>query len=187
MADFAPNFTARYRLKYTVLGRNHTMTWRVASDTETVTGVASKMGLFLDDMADVLYASFTITGADFAPADSDIFLPVTAPTFAGGGGSEGSAAATDRDIALSFVGRSTGGNKGRFFLYGTTFGLAVRTGTVADWKLTSAEYPDSISDAIVRLNETSPALVANDDNPMVWYEYANIKYNDRWLRHDRRG
>lgn len=187
MPDFAPNYTARYRLHYNVLGLAHTMTWRVASSVTDPSGVADKMGLFLSDLAENLWSNFTIIGADFAPADSDIFLPAVMPDPVTGGASVASFHQTDKSFAISFVGRSDHGQKARFFLYGTSFAVNVRDAQIDDWKITSAESPTSISDAIVRLNETSPALVGNDDHTVVWYEYVNCKYNDRWVRRQRRG
>jgi hypothetical protein len=72
------------------------------------------------------------------------------------------------------------------FLYGTTIPSGVRTATIWDFKVLSSEIA-AISDAIVRLNETGPAIVANDDSIVSWYEYVNFKYNDRWVRRLRRG
>ena len=74
MADFAPNFTARFRMKYSSLGKNHSMIWRVASSVTDPTGISAKVGLVLTDLAPILFDDFTVIAADFAPADSDIFL-----------------------------------------------------------------------------------------------------------------
>lgn len=186
MADFAPNFTARYRLKYTSLGKSHSMLWRQSSAVTTGETIAEKVGLFLDDLAPILFNDFTITGADFALADSDVFLPSFVPAFGGGDVPIVGAAQSDAAVSLSFVGRSILGGKARMFLYGTNTGAIVRTDDSNDFRLTSAEDA-SISAAIVRLNETGPIIVANDDSEVVWYEYVNIKYNDRWVRRMRRG
>lgn len=186
MADFAPNFTARARLKYSSLGKNHSMMWRVSSAETDPTGISAKIGLFLDDLAPILFNDFTVIGLDFALADSDVFLPAPTPAFGGGDVSAGGGVPTDAAVSLSFVGRSTLGGKARMFLYGTNTGAIVRTADVNDWKLLSSEDA-SISAAIVRLNETSPSIVANDDSVVAWYEYVNVKYNDRWVRRMRRG
>jgi hypothetical protein len=187
MADFAPNYTARYRLHYTVTGKSHTMTWRVASSVTDPTGVASKMELFLADLQEDLYSDFTCVSADFALADTDIFLPAPVPASPAGTASPGDAKETDKALSLGFVGRSAAGGKARFFLYGTIFGNIIRSAPANDWKVVTAEDPAGVGAGIVRLNETSPALVANDDHIVTWYEYANLKYNDRWVRRQRRG
>jgi len=186
MADFAPNFTARYRFRYSSLGKTHACTWRVSSSVTDPTGVAAKVGLFLADMEGSLWSDFTIIGADFAEADTDIFLPAPPPDSPTGAVDVSAAKVSDAAFALSFVGRSTGGGKARFFLYGTNDVTLVRDTKGNDLKLLSTESVQ-IDDSIVRLNETSPALVANDDNVVTWYEYVNMKYNDRWVRRLRRG
>lgn len=186
MADFAPNFTARFRVKYSSLGKSHSMIWRVASSVTDPTGISAKVGLFLDDMAPVLFNDFTVVSADFAAADSDIFLPAPTPAFGGGDVNVTGSVPTDAAVSLSFVGRSTLGNKARMFLYGTSFRDAVTTTVGRDWRVTSAENA-AVSAAIVRINETAPAIVGNDDAVATFYEYANIKYNDRWVRRMRRG
>lgn len=186
MSDFAPNFTARYQFHYSSLGKSHTMLWRVGSEVTDPTDISEKVGLVLEDLKGHLWADFTVSNATFAPADSDIFLPAPAPTFSGGTVSVGGSVPNDAAGAISFVGRSIAGGKARMFLYGTDFPSGLRTATEYDFKITSAEVA-AISAAIVRLNETAPALVANDNNVAIWYEYVNYKANDRWVRKMRRG
>jgi hypothetical protein len=186
MADFAPNFTARYRIRYTSLGKTHSTTWRLVNTVTDPSGVASKMGLFLADLAPNLYSDWTIVGADFALADSDVFLPAVEPANPTGAVSTGGAAGSDAAFQMGFVGRSTAGGRARFFIFGTNIAADVRDVVGNDFRVKSAELA-SISAAIVRLNETAPALVANDNHVATWYEYANMKYNDRWVRRLRRG
>ena len=186
MADFAPNFTARFRVRYSSLGKSHSMMWRVASSTTDPTAISAKVGLVLDDLAPLLFNDFTIIAADFALADTDVFLPAPSPAFGGGDVSAAGGVPNDAAVSVSFVGRTTLGNKARMFLYGTNSGAVMRTTTAQDFKLTSAESA-AVSAAIVRINETGPAIVGNDDAVASWYEYVNVKYNDRWLRRFRRG
>lgn len=186
MADFAPNYTARYRVRYSVVGKSHSLTWRVASSVTDPAGVADKMELFLADMAPALFSDFTVIGADFALADSDIFLPAPAPASPPGDATLPAGAGGIAANAISFVGRSSLGGKARFFLYGIAYEVAGYTSRSVDYRFTSVENAE-ISDAVVRLNETAPALVANDDATAVWYEYVNWKANDKWVRKLRRG
>lgn len=186
MADFAPNYTARYRIRYSTVGKTHSMTWRVAAGVTDSTSIAAKLGLTLDDMAPLLWDDFTILGADFALADSDVFLPGVLPTFGGGAVASGAQSPSDAALAISFVGRTIAGQKARMFLYGCNPGEIGRTAVGGDFRILSSEEP-SVSDAIVRLNETSPPLVGNDNETAIWYEYVNVKYNDRWVRRLRRG
>lgn len=186
MADFAPNYTARYRLRYSFFGTSHSMMWRVASTVTDPTALTAKIALFLADIQASLWSDWAVEGAEFALADTDLFLPTTAPASPTGAGDISARRNTDKAFSVSFIARSTGGNKGRMFLYGTSMVTGVRDTVGNDFRLTSAESAD-VSAAIVRLNETSPALVCNDDNTAIWYEYVNMKYNDRWLRRLRRG
>lgn len=186
MADFAPNFTARYRYRYQTVGKNHSQTWRVAADVTDPTAIAAKVGLFLDDLADSLWDDFTILGAEFALADSDVFLPAVLPSFGGGNVASSGQEPSDAAYAGSFVGRTIAGQKARMFQFGLNFVESVRATIGNDWKILSSEA-STVSAAIVRLNETSPAIVGNDNEIVVWYEYINVKYNDRWVRRLRRG
>jgi hypothetical protein len=162
------------------------MTWRVADSVTDPTGVAAKFSLFLEDVAESLWTDWTVVGADFAPADSDIFLPAPPPDQPTGIVATNPAFLGLAAWAMSFVGRSTLGGKSRFFLYGTNCGQLADNTEGVDYKLLSTEF-SFIGDAVTRLNETSPILVANDDSPVVWYDYVNIKPNDRWVRRLRRG
>jgi len=186
MADFAPNYTARYRVRYSSLGKTHSCTWRVASSVTDPAGVADKFGLFLADMQGSLWEDFTVIGADFAEADSDVFLPAVAPDNPTGAVAVAGSFVSDAAFQLSFVARTALGGKARFFLYGTNDVELMRDAKGNDLKLLSSESTQ-ISNAVVRLNETSPALVGNDDSIASWYEYVNMKYNDRWVRRLRRG
>lgn len=186
MADFAPNFTARYRVRYSSLGKTHSMTWRVVNTVTDPTALAAKVSGFLDDMAPNLFADWTIIGAEFALADTDVFLPAVAPDNPTGAVSTAGSHISDAAFQMGFVGRSSAGGKARMFLYGTNIAVDIADARGNDFRIQSSELA-SVSDAIVRLNETAPALVANDNHVAVWYEYANMKYNDRWVRRLRRG
>jgi hypothetical protein len=186
MADFAPNYTARYRVRYTSQGKSHATTWRVASSVTDPTAVAAKFGLFLEDMEGSLWDDWTVVGADFALADTDVFLPAPPPDQPTGAVAVSGATMSDSAFAISFVCRSALGGKGRFFLYGTNDSTLVRDSKGNDFKLLSSESVQ-IADAVTRLNETSPVLVCNDDSAAVFYDYVNMKHNDRWVRRLRRG
>lgn len=186
MADYAPNFTARLRIRYSTGGRTHSLVWRAVAGTTDPAGITAKMGLFLADLAPNLYNDWNILSADWAPADSDVFLPTPMPTSPTGAVAAGGAPNSYDAFSLSFVGRSTMGHKARFFIYGSALAAEVALTTGVDFRFRSAEIA-SISAGIVRLNETSPLVAANDGVGVVWYEYANGKYNDYWVRRLRAG
>ncbi len=186
MADFAPNFTARYKTTYSTLGKTHSVQWRVGAATTDPALVATKMGEFLGDLHDSLYEDWTILHSEFALADSDVFLPAPSPAQPAAAFVIPDDAESDAAVAVSWICRSIAGGKGRFFLYGVALEDSIRTAAGRDYRFTSAENTH-ISASIVRLNEEPPTLVCSDNQPAVWYEYVNYKPNDRWVRKLRRG
>lgn len=186
MPDFAPNYTFRYRVKYVGNGHTHHLLWRYAPSTTVAALPAIRLQVqdFLNAVGPAnFYADFTILGADYALADSDIFLPaVPVPVFSGTfvltGRPESAEAA-----ALSFPGKSSLGQRAIFFLFGTIFQPATAAG-VLDFRILASENAN-ISDAVDVLDATDPVLVANDGVEVNWYPYANFKYNDYWVRQVR--
>lgn len=186
MADYAPNYTPRYRMRYHVLGRPHTQVWRLPLSTTDPAAMIAKIGLWLTDLSPLLSDDFTVVAGDFALQDSDVFLPAGVPSFTAGEVGPGTFVSNDDVWSISFVGRSIAGQKARMFLYGTSVGVTVRSGLEFDFRITSSEN-GAISDAIVRMNETSPPIVGSDGENVVWYEYVNVKANDYWVRRTRAG
>jgi len=186
MADFAPNFTPRYRTKYAVSGATHHMTVRVARGVTDFSGIATKVGAFLDAFAAGILPDFTILGAEAAITDSDVFLPVDPPTFGGGTADDAGLTSAIKAAQMSFPGRGAGGTRSIIYLYGTAFAPNVVTGTRADFRITSAENAD-VAAAITAWSELAPAIVANDNSVVSFYNYVNIKYNDHWVRKARQG
>lgn len=187
MPDFAPNYTARIKLRYSVAGATHTMQWRAPSSIGAgdVPDYVAKMETFLNDLEAKLFADFVILGTTYALADSDVFLPTDSPTGIAGTVSTSGRSPSQKAWAISFVGRSANGGRAEFFLYG----IALNPVTVTspnDFRIHSTEDSD-ISTAIGVLDDTPPDLAANDDGLVTWYEYVNAKYNDYWTRRLRSG
>lgn len=189
MADYAPNYTSRYRMRYRALGQVHTAQLRIARSHPgpAAQGVVMFQDL-LETIAGKLVADWTVLGADVAAADSDIFLPSSSipmqPTV--------SAVAADesyKPVYLSFVGRSTSGLRAALFIYGINFAPTGADNTSNDYRILSTE-DSAIASAVAVLNNGSGSaanLVANDDAPVVWYPYANMGFNSYYQRKARRG
>lgn len=186
MADFAPNYTARFRIKYSTQGRNHSLTWRIASGSAGPADVTAKMGDFLAAIEGFLYTDWTIISADYAPANSDIFLPTALPANPTGASNVAIEPQSSDAMAVSWVGRTTLGGRARFFIYGMDTAGLLATATGDDWRVTAVESPD-IAAGVTVLDNESPSLVGNDDAAVNWYPYVNLKYNDRWVRKMRQG
>jgi len=187
MADFAPSFTARYKLRYSSLSHTHVEMWRIARGAGA-TGLSNmilKVAAFLNTVTAARYTDFTLLSATYAPEDSDIFLAAALPS----GVSAGTVAVpanplSQSTLSLSFVGRSLAGQKARMFLYGCDLSPEVASASLDNFRVTSAEN-GAILNAIAVLNNGSPNIVASDGNNVTWYAYANTKYNDFWVRKSR--
>lgn len=186
MADFAPNFTARYRVKYTSIGKNHSMLFRFPRDIDTTdsAAMATTISGFLNALAALRPDNFAVTGTEFAPADSDVFLPIAGLTISAGTQSSAAFGRNQSALSGSFVGRSSAGQKARLFLFG--FGIIPETAQGADFRITAAESTQAAA-AITSLNGATLKLVASDAQPVVWYPYVNLKFNDHYVAKLRRG
>lgn len=186
MADYAPNFTARYRLRYSVLGHQHTQQWRIARSAG-VTGLNNmvlKVAAFWNALMPVAFASWTELSATYAAEDSDIFLPAAVPTISTGSVAETGNLVSESIFSTGFVGRSALGQKARVFCYGVNLTPESAATTGDNFRVTSGEST-AVSNAIVVLNNGSPNVVGSDNAVVSWYSYANGKYNDYWLRQVR--
>lgn len=186
MPDFAPNFTTRYVLKYSVVGRVHSQLWRAPSTVVTLAGLdglISKIAAYYAAMAPKMWSDLAFLSAQWAPADSDIFLPAGTPALSAGAVLVTDAAPSANALAVSFVGRSDHGEKARMFQYGVAVTPA-DSPTAFDFRIHSSE-DTHISAAVGVLNESAPSLVANDDHVATFYDYVNVKYNDYWTRKSR--
>ena len=186
MPDFAPNYTARYKLQYSTLGHTHTMLWRgpnTLSDLAAFAPLIEKMGTFLAACEPFLMNDWTILAASYALADSDIFLPAGTPAAPTGAGTATDYKDSQSSLAASFVGRSDHGEKARFFLYGVAFN-PFGADLSADFRIHTTEVA-AVSEAVGVLSETPPDLIASDNHIVLWYPYINIKYNDYWVKKGR--
>lgn len=185
MPDFAPNYTARLRVAYTAVGKNHHMTWRMPADTIAgdLSDYADKVIAFLAAIGPKLYNDTIITGWSWQAADSDIFLPYGGPAWSAGAVSVSGRPSSQEAMALSFVGRSVLGQRAAFFLYGVGVNPVTDVDSF-DFRIHASEDAN-VSTALAVLNDAVPQLVANDNASVIWYEYANMKYNDYWVRKSR--
>ncbi len=186
--DYAPNYTGRVLLSYSTAGRTHTTVHRFArgGDVTAAAALASKLVAFLNAIKTKRYNDWTVLNWAFCLSDSDVFLPLTgvAAPDAGSGGTPDAGVKANGSRAVSWIGRSSGGQKHKFFLYG--YAVGVESGDGVDFKVTSAE--DSVVAAgYTALSELAPAHRASDNLNVSWYNYVNVKHNDYWVKRIRRG
>lgn len=183
MADFAPNFTARYRLHYTALGKQHSMLWRIArgAGTPGLPFMIAKVTEFLDALAPVRFTDWQTVSAEFALEDVDIFAPAGLPSPIAGAVAIPADFLSQSTLTTGFVGRSSAGQKARMFVYGCASSPELGTTTPADnFRITASESA-VVAAAIAELNAGSPTIVGSDNMPVSWYSYVNVKYNDHWV------
>lgn len=186
MADFAPNFTDRYKLLYRVQGTPHSFTWRfpIGTTTPERASFVTKLSAFLAALEPQLWADWQVTGATYATGGSDVFLPTASPDQpTGAAGTSGRTLASRVNFA-QFVGRGSSGSKVSFYMYGLQLGQDSAAGQ--DFRILATESA-AVSAAIGILTETPPLLVAIDDSPAGWYPYINIKDHDHWVHKNRQG
>jgi hypothetical protein len=186
MADYAPNFTPRYRVRYISQSKSHNMTFRVARGTTDPTGIAGKVESFLAAIQGHLYTDWTVISATFALEDSDIFLPAPAPASPTGAASLVGVRVSASAVHISFPGRSTSGGRAIVYVYGSNYAPNTVDAEDDDFRRTGAEEA-AIAGGVTALNELSPALVANDNGSATFYDYVNTKFNDHWVRKLRQG
>ena len=187
MADFAPNYTARYVIRYSVLGFEHTMQFRIgrSAGLTGLVGMTSKVTNFLATLESLMFTDWTILDAKYSAEDTSFFVPVAAPTQPAGSITIPAQFASQAILSTSFVGLSNQGHKARMFVYGLNIGPENTAFTSSDdFRITGTDTAD-IGNAIAILNTGSPPTKANDDNDVTWYDYVNTKNNDFHLRATR--
>lgn len=180
-ADFAPNYTPRIFMNYQTVGVQHTAIYRVPRGT----GVGSlepyfdKIDVFLGSLADFRFTDWQIVSVDFQEEDTDFSFPIS-HTITPAGGTVTVPTPVDFthiSQSFSFPGRSSGGHRAIQYLISMSlaaFTLAAR----ANARITSAEHT-AISNAIVALN-SAPGFVGNDNLPVTFKNYMNLKVNSHW-------
>lgn len=186
MADHAPTYTPRFRIKYSTCGATHHMTWRLPRSESDPSSYAGKAKTFLDALASLRYVDWTFLGAEFAEVDSGVFLPTAMTAPVAGTQSVPGVVGQARPNAVSFVGRTTLGKRAVFYLYGLIVKPREDSAVYNDWRVTTLELA-ALSTAIGVLTETPPQLCGNDGATVNWYPYVNVKANDYWVRRARQG
>lgn len=190
MADFAPNMTCRYKLRYNAAGRVHTMLMRVARGATAAqtasNGAAYLRGLFLA-MQPTLPSDLAFLSAEVAVEDSDLFFPAAVPAAVTGAQPAANYSKQDSITHVTFSGRGALGSKVNLKLYGVLLSPDVVPGAAeSDFVLLSSEST-AIAAAITHLNATPALSVAIDNSVPTYSARTTVKINDFWLRQVRKG
>lgn len=168
-----PANTARWRLKYSVGGHEHTMLMRVDATNPSQTTVESGFSQLLGDLSPLLF-TVTFVALEFAAVGSSIFNPVTT-TLTGTLAGTGAPGEEQSVRQMSFVGRAITGRKNRVFLYG------YKNDILDNMRITPAETTE-VGTAINRINGYLHLFVAIDGVKPTYKQYININYNKHWTR-----
>lgn len=188
MPDYAPNYTARYKLTYIAAGVVHDMTLRFArgSVRSTVVTLGNEVA---DDLFDALHLNMptdvAAIGVETMMDDETYWTPsATIPTLTAGAHPPSTYSPVQKIISLTFPGKG-GSSKARVVIYGYFVEQDLTTGWALDMKILPAEDP-RVAAAIDVLQAAASLKAINNVNA-VWYERATVKPNDFLLRLVRRG
>jgi hypothetical protein len=190
MADFAPNATARYVLKYHVAGRDHNMLVRLARGTPAASiglnGSNYLLSVF-QAMAAILASDLAFVSAAYALTDSDLFFPAQVPPAVVGGSALAGFSKQDTITHATFSGRGSLGSKCNVKLYGVNWAHDIIPAQVESDFVVLASELTQIANAVNALNGGAAVIVAIDNSQPNYAARATIKVNDYWLRRVRQG
>lgn len=181
MADFAPNNTSRYKIRYSSAGLTHDMVFRYDLPASppagaTIAGVED----FLDALVTYRLTDWTVLGESWAAQGNNFFVPMALTLAPATGTDTLVVAAAQQSAFLSFVGLSALGNQSRVMMFGTgTNPISVGGNDASNWRITSVE-DGPIAAAVAALNAI-PDLVAIDEQPVVFHPYANFKNHSHYV------
>jgi hypothetical protein len=172
-----PSNTERWFYDYSVYGEQHSLMMRV-SNPISPGEAAEAINLFLIQIEDEL-VEITTVGLRVAAEGSNITNPASttglAATYGIGAGSD-----INAPLQVTFVGRSADGHKARVGI----FGWAGQTDS--SWRMTSAESV-GVAAEVSNLNSLSASglFTSISGQGALWKPYANIGYNDHWVKEAR--
>lgn len=169
MAALPPDNTARYRVNYTTVGKQHAFQVRSAMSPSAF---GTFVNAFLNQLSTVMYAS-TVADVVWAPSGSSVFNPVTTGAE---GHTWGSGAGTVIEIPqfVNFIGRTSGGHRVRL----AVFGVGVSS---VDYRFLAGEN-SAIDNTINHLVLNASTLLGIDGLNPVWKNYANTGFNAYWQK-----
>lgn len=177
MAPLQQFNTERWWVVYTVNGNTHRMMCRTSDG-----GVPATMSLVFHGIFNRLAADlYTVApqNLEFALRGSNV-RNTAAWSQSASYGLGNADSNDDRAKAVSFVGRSFLGRRARLFVYG------FKVDANGDYRTLSAENAN-VANVVTYLNGASGAFLAIDGAQPVYKGYANVGYNDHWVKQLRKG
>lgn len=187
MADYAPNVTPRYKVKYRHALAEHTVQVRVVRGTTPAhDDVLGKLNLIFAAVASSRWSDFAWLSAEYTPQDTDVSIPIamTELTSVGGAQAIADVKPIHKGLQTRFVGRGNAGSPVSLSIFGLNFDTFTTTPALYDFRITRGEI-QTVDDANDALSELAPAFVAVNSSSTIWKTYANVKVNDAWLKQIR--
>lgn len=177
LSPLNPNNTERWFYDYTVLGNQHSLMMRV-DHPMSASEAGEQIDAFLTAIEGSLIEITTIgmrvalAGSNISNSEGTVGLQANYGTGAG--------SAINAPLQVTFVGRSNDGRKARVGIFGWN-------GQSDDsWRMTVVEEAD-VADGVTFLQAITASgfFVSISGEPVVWHPYANIGYNDHWVKEAR--
>lgn len=177
MAPLPPNSTARLKVFYQNAEAEHTLIIRLA-DISNAPGAEGNLQAILADVGGAFHFS-EITAVQISAALSDVFLDYPATLLIGDTWGTDPATEESNATGMTFIGRSGGGRRAKFTIFGYKNPLS-------EFRVTGGESV-GVEDAVIVLNTASASFIAIDGLEAVWKNYVDIKANDHWVKEARNG
>lgn len=173
-----PTSTERWFYDYVANDVQHTLIMRT-SDEREASAATEALDAFLTSIAGNL-SEITTVGLRVARIGSNITLPQDTTGLASTYGST-PGSAINVPLQVTFTGRSTDGHKARVGIFGWL------SQTDASWRISRAEDADVASglDSLAGLS-TGGFFTSISGHAVLWNQYANIGYNDHWIKNRRK-
>lgn len=169
-----PTNTERWFYDYTVLGDQHSLMMRTPNELDAGTA-GEQIDAFLTAIEGGLI-EITTVGLRVARAGSNITNPTGTPgiqaTYGTGAGS-----AINAPLQVTFTGRSDDGHKARVGIFGWD------GQSDSSWRMTVVENADVAAGVtFLQAITASGFFTSISGEPVRWHPYANIGYNDHWVK-----
>jgi hypothetical protein len=186
MPAFAPNFTARLKVRYFAGGATHSQLWRsltLGGGFATVDALIGEVQSYYDAIAGSIFDDWAILDVSVAAEGALIFIPHGTLTVTGLASTVGMPARA-KASQISYPARTDNGNPWIVYQYGwaNMIGSAV---TGDDFRFNIGE--DGDVDAGLAALQAMTIPVGNDGSGLNFKNYANVKYNDNWEKKVRKG
>lgn len=185
MTNYVTHYTARYKVRYSAGGLNHTQIWRIGNpaDIAVQTAVATAVENFYAGLAPTLSNDFAILGAEVAQANQTFFLPASVTPEAPLPGDLNASVIDDgwRPVFARWSYKTLLGNMGSVVMYGLVINIA--STSAQDYRITPGE--EETIDAGSAALQAYGGFRGPDNQPVFWRPYVNVGVDAGWQRRIR--